>query len=147
MSVEHPVSILNVSGAANDGVAVTGVSKDESKQDLMSQGDAAAAVLIKDRSTAAILAENRTPITITWKNVGVTVDLPPPSFLQKRRIRRNAAAANTKAKAGKSSSQQDTEAEGEAVDAPSTKKVILSGVSGYCQPGQLLAILGSSGAG
>ena len=92
--------------------------------------------LTKERSAADALAANRLPIAITWQDVKVTVELPPPSFMERRRQKKTAA---TKSKLA------DTD-RAPLADSLSSK-VILDGVSGYCRPGQLLAIMGSSGAG
>ena len=92
--------------------------------------------LAKQRSAADALAANRLPIAITWQDVKVTVDIPPPSFSEKRKQKKSAAANNNKVTA--------TDSE---IAASAATKTILDGVSGYCQPGQLLAIMGSSGAG
>ena len=95
--------------------------------------------LTKQRSAADALAANRLPIAITWQDVKVTVDIPAPSFFEKRRLKKKAAQA--------ASSSKTTPTDAVVPAAVASTKVILDGVSGYCQPGQLLAIMGSSGAG
>ena len=117
-------------------------SSDPVKESALSSTDKLAlsppGELTKQRSAADALAANRLPIALTWRDVNVTVDLPAPSFMEKRRSKKAAASKQT--------ATVDTERVA-VTDAPLPMKVILDGVSGYCRPGQLLAIMGSSGAG
>ncbi len=89
-----------------------------------------------------------TPISITWRDVGVTVDVPPPSFFQ-RRSRSDAAHVEVPVEAALTQLPLSPSPLGldEKQILSALKKPILSGVSGYCEPGQLLAVMGSSGAG
>ena len=156
-----PVSIVQVHDAAasqdraaraEDGGASSAGDPSHTVMSPVSQGGSSSlsSQLVKrDASSAAIaLAENRTPISITWKNVSVTVDIPPPSYFQRRREAKKAQAAAAQS-AGKKASDEETgtAASAAAPSAADGKKTILNGVSGYCKPGQLLAIMGSSGAG
>ena len=132
-----PVTIVDVhnalhSDASDDSKEAAAAAASAAPSDGRQLELTSPSQLKKQTSAAEALALNRTPITITWRDVNVVVDLPEPSFFEKRRQQAPA----------KVSDESSTPAA-----APATQKTILSNASGYCKPGQLLAIMGSSGAG
>ena len=134
--------------------------------------DMNAVIDVQDADAAiSYLALNRTPITITWKDVNYAVTLPRPGLIQRLKNRRKGNAEDTTKTEDKNQDKIDKEevltAEADPVkhqqqqpgqsgvsasvtpmdpNAPKIKQ-ILTNVSGHCAPGQLIAIMGSSGAG
>ena len=137
------------SGEALTSSPVTATGGADEEQQLGSRGTEEALVphdklgeLQKQRSAAHAadaLAANRLPIAITWQDVEVAVDLPAPGMRERWALGRKKKDAGNKSSASVST---------ELLAAPAvSSKVILDGVAGYCQAGQMLAIMGSSGAG